>query len=86
MPEVTVYLTRHCPYCVRVKRLLDKKGAAYRTIDVGGDPALWEEMASRSGRRTVPQVFIDDRPVGGFDDLVALDMEGTLDQLLGIKE
>ncbi|RMD71028.1 MAG: glutaredoxin 3 [Gammaproteobacteria bacterium] len=86
MPNVVVYLTRHCPYCVHAKRLLDRKGVAYTVIDVGKDPSLRKEMVAKSGRTTVPQIFIDDRPVGGYDDLVELDREGQLDRLLGKKE
>jgi glutaredoxin 3 len=82
MPDVLVYLTPFCPYCIRARALLDRKGVPYRTIDVGGDPALWAEMEKRSRRSTVPQIFIDDFHVGGYDDMAALDGEGRLDPLL----
>lgn len=84
MPEVVVYLTQHCPYCIRAQMLLDRKGVAYRAIDVGGEPRLWAEMEARSRRSTVPQIFIGDYHVGGFDDMAALDAEGRLDPLLGL--
>ena len=84
MPEVVVYLSPFCPYCVRAEALLEKKGVRYRTINVGNDPALWAEMEAKSRRNTVPQIFIGDHHVGGYDDMAALDAEGRLDPLLGI--
>jgi glutaredoxin 3 len=84
MPEVVVYLTPYCPYCVRAEALLERKGVTYHAIDVGNNPALWAEMEAKSRRNTVPQIFIDDYHVGGFDDMAALDAEGRLDPLLGI--
>ena len=83
MPEVLVYLTQYCPYCIRARALLERKGVTYRAIDVGGDPALWAEMEARSRRSTVPQIFIGAHHVGGYDDMAALDAEGGLDRLLG---
>ncbi|MCC2110656.1 MAG: glutaredoxin 3 [Hyphomicrobiales bacterium] len=82
MANVVIYTTSICPYCFRAKRLLEKKGVAYDEIDVGGDPAERAVMTERSGRYTVPQIFIGDRHVGGFDDLAELDMDGELDELL----
>ncbi len=83
MAEITIYTTRWCPYCLRAKALLKKKGAPFEEIDVGRDPARKTEMIARSGgRRTVPQIFIGERHVGGSDDLVALDVSGKLDALL----
>ncbi len=82
MANVIIYTTRFCPYCFRAKRLLDKKGASYEEISVDGDPDGRAVMQERSGRHTVPQIFIDDRHVGGFDDLAELDMDGELDELL----
>lgn len=83
MPDIEVYSTKVCPYCVKAKRLLDKKGAAYREIDVSGDTALREALVAKSGgRQTVPQIFIDGRHIGGCDDLYALDAAGGLDPLL----
>jgi glutaredoxin 3 len=85
MPEVVVYLTPFCPYCVRARELLDRKGVRYRVIDVGADPGRWTEMERRSRRSTVPQIFIGEVHVGGFDDMAALNAEGKLDPLLGIQ-
>lgn len=83
-PEVVLYLTAFCPYCVRARALLDRKRVPYRVVDVGGNPALWAEMEQRSRRSTVPQVFVGDRHLGGYDDMAALDRAGRLDELLGI--
>lgn len=83
-PEVLIYTKPFCPYCVAAKALLQEKGIAYREIDIAGDDAVREEMIRRSGRRTVPQIFIGGRHVGGFDDMSALDRQGGLDPLLGI--
>lgn len=81
---VTMYSTRFCPYCMRARRLLKKKGINFEEIPVGGDSALWAEMEQRSGRNTVPQIFINDEPVGGYDDIAALDRNNQLNQKLGI--
>lgn len=85
MAKVEIYTTAFCPYCVRAKRLLDRKGASYREVAVDHDPEQMRLMMERSRRRTVPQIFIDDRPVGGFDDIAALDAGGELDALLGLE-
>jgi len=83
MTEITIYTTQSCPYCVRAKALLTRKGAAFHEIDVSMDSALRQEMTQLSGgRRTVPQIFINGRHVGGSDDLAALDQAGKLDALL----
>ena len=79
---VTVYSTRVCPYCVRAKALLDSKHVPYSDIMVDQDPAKLAEMMQKSGRRTVPQIFVGDHHVGGCDDLYALDRAGGLDSLL----
>jgi len=80
---VVVYSTRLCPYCVMAKRLLQQKGVAYDDVLVDINAERRAEMLSRSnGRRTVPQIFIGDRHIGGYDDLVALDRKGQLDPLL----
>ena len=85
MPDVEIYITKVCPYCVRAKRLLDKKGVTYREIDVSHDHDLLESMVERAGgRQTVPQIFIDATHVGGCDDLYALEADGKLDPLLGM--
>jgi len=82
MKPVLVYSTRICPYCMLAKRLLGAKGVAYEEVMVDGDTARRTEMMQRSGRRTVPQIFIGDTHVGGFDDLAALERAGKLDPLL----
>ena len=82
MKPVTVYSTRVCPYCMLAKRLLTGKGIAYQEIMVDHDDALRAELMQRTGRRTVPQIFVGDHHVGGFDDLSALDRAGQLDPLL----
>jgi len=81
-PDIVVYRTGWCPYCERALGLLSKKGLAYREIDVDEDPKLREEMIARSGRRTVPQIFIGGKHVGGCDDLFALAESGGLDRLI----
>jgi glutaredoxin 3 len=79
MERVVIYTTRFCPYCLAAKHLLGKLGIAYDEIDVGADPALREEMQGRAeGRWTVPQVFIDGTPIGGYDELQALADAGGL--------
>lgn len=84
MAKIEVYTKAFCPYCTRAKRLLDGKGADFSEIDVTMDRAGFEAMVARAGgRRTVPQVFIDDRHVGGSDDLAALEAKGELDALIG---
>ena len=83
MRPVEIYTTPICPYCLAAKRLLDRKGVAYREIDVSRDPNLRQAMVQRAnGRRTVPQIFIGSTHVGGSDDLHALDHAGKLDPLL----
>ena len=84
MTKITMYSTQVCPYCVMAERLLTSKGAAItEKILVDKDPALKDEMIAKTGRRTVPQIFINETHVGGFDDLSALDRAGKLDPLLG---
>lgn len=82
MKPVTVYSTRICPYCVMAKRLLTSKGVAYEDIMVDGNDELRTELIRRTGRRTVPQIFINDQPIGGSDELHALERAGRLDDLL----
>ncbi len=84
MPNVVIYSTGTCPYCVRARGLLDKKGVTYTEHRIDLEPDLRPTMEQLSGRTSVPQIFIDDFHVGGFDDLSELDMEGRLDQLLGL--
>jgi glutaredoxin 3 len=85
VPQVEIYTTALCPYCYRAKALLEKKGVAFAEYDVDMAPGKREEMVKRSGRRSVPQVFIDGESVGGSDDLHALDARGLLDAKLGRK-
>lgn len=82
MPEIVIYTSLSCPYCISAKQLLDKKNVAYHEIRIDLDPQSAEEMIVRSTRRTVPQIFIGDYHVGGCDDLYALDRAGKLDPLL----
>ena len=83
MAKVEVYLTRSCPYCHAARWLLDRKGVTYDVIDVGAEPERRAEMTQRAnGRRTVPQIFIDGKSMGGSDDIHALDRQGKLDALL----
>lgn len=79
---VIMYSTRFCPYCIRARKLLKSKGIAFTDISVDGRGDLRREMTQLSGRRTVPQVWIGDRHVGGFDDLARLEHQGQLDPLL----
>lgn len=84
MPKIELYSTAVCPYCVAAKNLLKSKGLQWEEVRVDADPAQRELMLQRSGgRRTVPQIFINDRHVGGYDDLVAAERSGRLGQLLG---
>lgn len=83
MPNIEIYTTRVCPYCVRAKALLKRKGQSFTEIDVSDDDELMGQMVQRSGgRMTVPQIFIGDTHVGGCDDLYELDSAGRLDPLL----
>lgn len=83
MPQITMYSTAVCPYCVNAERLLTSKGVKdIQKIRVDLEPERRAEMMARTGRRTVPQIFIGERHVGGFDDLAALDRAGELDPLL----
>ena len=85
MSKVVVYSTTICPYCVRAKALLDRKGVEYEELYIEGNRELMREMLERSRRRTVPQIFIGNRHVGGYDDLAELDSLGELDPLLGLE-
>lgn len=82
MARVRVYSKKHCPYCVRAKELLDRKGIAYEEIDVEGKDDLRVWLAEASGQKTVPQIFVGERPLGGFSDIDALDREGKLEPIL----
>jgi glutaredoxin 3 len=84
--KVEIYSSYFCPFCWRAKKLLGSKGVEFEEYDVDGNPALRAEMTERSGGgRTVPQIFIDGKAVGGSDDIHALDSAGKLDKLLGIS-
>lgn len=82
MAEVVIYTTRICPYCVRAKMLLQRKGVAYKEVDVSNDPAERQALVERTRQRTVPQIFINGEHIGGCDDLYALDRAGGLDPKL----
>ena len=82
--RVLIYSRDACPYCVRAKALLSEKGVGYQEINIQREPGRREEMIRLTQRRTVPQIFIDDQPVGGYDDLALLNATGKLDELLGI--
>lgn len=80
-----MYCTARCPYCERAERLFSAKGvAAIERVRVDLHPERRREMSEKSGRRTVPQIWIDDRHIGGYEDLAALDRAGRLDSLLGV--
>lgn len=79
---VTIYSTDTCPYCTMAKQLLDAKGVHPFEINVGRSQEQLQEMMARSGRRTVPQIFIGELHIGGYDDLLALDRQGKLAALL----
>lgn len=84
MAKIEIYTKAFCPYCSRAKRLLDEKGVAFDEFDITmGGPKRQEMIQRAGGRSTVPQIFIDDRHIGGSDDLAALEREGQLDPLLG---
>jgi len=80
--KVVMYAADWCGYCARARLLLDSKGVAYEEIDVDVTPGADAEMRARSGRRTIPQIFINDQHIGGAEDLEALEAEGRLDPLL----
>lgn len=82
MANIEIYTKATCPYCHRAKALITRKGVPFQEIPIDGDVDLREEMIKRSGRTTVPQIFIDGKHVGGCDDLHALDARGGLDPLL----
>lgn len=80
--SVTIYTKNFCPYCVMAKRLLDSKGVRYQELGVDHDPELLQKMMADSGQRTVPQIWIGETHVGGYDQLAALQQQGKLDALL----
>jgi glutaredoxin 3 len=82
MVPIEIYSTPSCPFCLAAKRLLVSKGATWTEVDVAAEPERRQEMMRRSGRPTVPQIWITGRHVGGFDDLAVLDATGELDRML----
>lgn len=78
MRQIEIYSTQQCPYCVRAKALLNTKGLDYEEIDVSVDQKIMQYMVERSGQRTVPQIFIDGEPVGGYEQLAMLNSRGEL--------
>lgn len=85
MAPVTLYTTRYCPFCVRAKALLDHKAVAYTDISVDNNPELRQEMMAKSGRHTVPQIWVGEHHVGGCDELMALERSGDLDEMLAAE-
>jgi glutaredoxin 3 len=81
-PEVTLYTTRLCPYCIAAKRLLSRRGVSYKEIDVSADAEKRAWLVQATGRRTVPQIFIGSEAIGGYDELRTLDDDGLLDEKL----
>jgi glutaredoxin 3 len=86
MDQVVIYTTSYCPYCTGAKGLLRSKNVPFEEIDVTDDPERRAEMERLSGRRTVPQIFIQGKPIGGYDDARRLEATGELDRLLGFAE
>lgn len=82
-PDIVMYTQMLCGYCAAARKLLASKGAEFTEIDITMNAEKRREMMDRSGRQTVPQIFFDDRHIGGYDDLAALDRSGDLDDLLG---
>jgi glutaredoxin 3 len=82
MPKVQVYSKENCPYCIRAKSLLSRKGVSFEEIDVEHDDAKRTWLVEATGQRTVPQIFVDGRSLGGFTDIEALDKKGELDRIL----
>ena len=82
MAKVVIYCTATCPFCLMAKRLFDSKNVEYQAIDIGNDAKKWADLEAKTGRNTVPQVFIGDHHIGGFDDLSAADKRGEIDPLL----
>lgn len=85
MPKITVYTSAYCPYCTWAKKLLDEKQATYSEVRVDQDREQMNFMVEKAGRTSVPQIFIGEQHIGGFDDLSALDRVGGLDPLLAAE-
>jgi glutaredoxin 3 len=87
VPQIVIYTKSYCPYCVKAKRLLEGKALDYTEIDVENNATLLQEMLSKSlGRKTVPQIFLGDKHIGGCDDLYALEESGELDKIISLKQ
>jgi glutaredoxin 3 len=86
MRRVVVYATNYCPFCTRAKALLRAKNINFEEVDITNDEVKREEAQKLSGRKTVPQIFIDGTPVGGFEELKNLDETGELDRLLNLSQ
>lgn len=86
MPRVEIYLKDWCGYCTMARQLLSRKGVQAEEIEISGNPERTREMQDRSGRNTVPQIFINGQSIGGFDNLARLEREGLLDRLLAPAE
>ncbi len=84
--KVMMYGSKYCSYCMAARMLLKKKGVDYEEVIIGNDPALREEMLRRSNRISVPQIFIADQSIGGFDELYELEESGELDRMLNQQE
>ena len=84
--KVEMYSSGGCPYCDRARRLLNKKGVGFTEVRIDKEAGLREEMERRSHRQSVPQIFINDHHIGGFDDIAELDFDGELDKLLGLAK
>lgn len=82
MPKVIIYTSANCGYCNMAKQLLSNKNVEFTETRIDTDPELRQQVIEKSGQRTVPQIFINDKPIGGFDDLKALDNSGELNKLL----
>lgn len=83
--KVVIYTTNYCPYCHAAKRLLTAKKVAFSEINVEGDDVKRQWLIEKTGQRTVPQIFIDDKSFGGFEDMQELEQKGELDKVLGLK-
>ncbi len=84
MKEITLYTTKFCPYCIRALMTLSKKNIKYNNINVNKNPEVYEEIKAQTGRDTVPQIFIGEEFIGGYDEMHQLDLDGKLDAMLGI--
>ena len=84
MPRIRMYSTTWCGYCVRAKALLERRGLEYEEIVMDDDPAFRQKLLEMTGRWTVPQIFIDDEPIGGYTELWCLERDGRLDELAAV--